>query len=146
MVADGNAAGLRHLAILHTVPAWANGGAGAYAPPQQLGWIREYCRRAALRYIPRGVLDYEIGNEVNLPHPGWPRPTGQAYVRQLLEPCAGGVRSAAQELGAAVNVILGSVVPGRDGPADPARFLTDVYASGGAPLFDTVSVHPTPGR
>jgi hypothetical protein len=142
VVADGNAAGLRHLAILHTVPAWANGGAGAYAPPPQLGLLREYCRRAALRYIPRGVRDYEIGNEVNLPHPGWPRPTGPAYVRQLLEPCAGGVRSAAQELGAAVNVILGSVVPGGDGPAEPARFLTDVYASGGAPLFDTVSVHP----
>jgi hypothetical protein len=49
---------------------------------------------------------------------------------------------AARELGARVNVVLGAVVPGGDGPADPVRFLSDVYAAGGAPLFDTVSVHP----
>jgi hypothetical protein len=141
VVADASAAGLRHLAILHTVPAWANDGAGAYAPPRDLEQLREYCRRTALRYIPRGVLDYEIGNEVNLPHPGW-APTGPAYVRQLLTPCAAGVRSAAQEVRARVNLILGSVVPGGDGLADPVRFLADVYATGAAPYFDTVSVHP----
>ena len=142
VVADANAAGLRHLAILHTVPAWANDGAGAYAPPREPAGQREYCRRTAERYIPRGVRDYEIGNEVNLPHPGWADPTGPAYVRQLLEPCVAGLRSAAKELGAKVNVILGSVVPGGTGPADPVRFLADVYATGGGSLFDTVSVHP----
>jgi hypothetical protein len=141
VVADANAAGLRHLAILHTVPAWANDGAGAYAPPRNLERLREYCRRTAARYIPRGVRDYEIGNEVNLPHPGWARPTGPAYVHDLLEPCVLGVRSAAQELGARINVVLGSVVPG-GGNADPVRFLSDVYATGAGPLFDTVSVHP----
>lgn len=142
VIDDANAEGLRHLAILHTAPAWANGGSGAYAPPRDLGLLREYCRRTAARYIPRGVRDYEIGNEVNLPHPGWVRPTGPAYVRELLEPCAAGVRGAARELGARVNVILGSVVPGGTGLADPVRFLADVYAAGGAGYFDTVSVHP----
>jgi polysaccharide biosynthesis protein PslG len=141
VVDDANAEGLRHLAILHTVPAWANGGAGVYASPEDLELLSEYCRQTALHYIPRGVLDYEVGNEVNLPHPGWD-PTGPAYVEQLLRPCTTGVRSAAQELGAEVNVILGSVVPGGDGPADPVRFLTEVYESGGGSLFDNVSVHP----
>jgi hypothetical protein len=142
VVADAHAEGLRHLAILHTVPAWANNGAGAYAPPRQLVWLREYCRRTAERYIPRGVRDYEIGNEVNLPHPGWTQPTAPAYVRQLLQPCALGVRSAARQAGVRVNVVLGSVVPGGTGPADPVRFLADVYRAGGGPLFDTASVHP----
>ena len=142
VVADAHAEGLRHLAILHTVPAWANDGAGAYAPPRHLGQLGEYCRRTAERYIPRGVRDYEIGNEVNLPHPGWTRPTGPAYVRQLLQPCAAGVRGAARQLGVRVNIVLGSVVPGGTGPADPVRFLEEVYDAGAGPLFDTVSVHP----
>jgi hypothetical protein len=142
VVADATAEGLRYLAILHAAPAWANGAAGAYAPPRDPGRLSEYCRRTAQRYIPRGVLDYEIGNEVNMPHPGSVRPTGAAYVRHLLQPCAAGVRAAARELGARVNLVLGSVVPGPGGPADPLRFLGDVYATGAAPLFDVVSVHP----
>jgi hypothetical protein len=143
VIADANAAGLRHLVILHTVPAWANDGAGNYAPPHDVALVGDFCYRAARRYVPRGVLDYEIGNEVNLPHPGWAAPTGASYVRDLLAPCAGGVRRAAGELGATVNVVLGSLVPtGEGGPAAPSTFLTEIYASGGRGQFDSVALHP----
>jgi hypothetical protein len=143
VIDDVNAAGLRHLIILHTVPAWANGGAGNYAPPWDRSLLDDYCHRAARRYVPLGVLDYEIGNEVNLPHPGWSHPTGRAYVRDLLAPCVAGVRRAAAELRATVNVVLGSLVPTRGtGPTAPSNFLTEIYASGGGAYFDSVALHP----
>lgn len=143
VIADANAAGLRHLVILHTVPAWANDRGGNYAPPRDLSLLGDFCHRAARRYLALGVLDYEIGNEVNLRHPGWSAPTGTSYVRDLLAPCAGGVRRAAGELGATANVVLGSLVPtGGAGRAAPATFLTEIYASGGREHFDSLSLHP----
>jgi hypothetical protein len=142
VIADAGAAGLRHLVILHTVPAWANGGAGNYAPPRDSSLLGDYCHRAARRYLPLGVRDYEIGNEVNLPHPGRTAPTGASYLRDLLAPCATGVRRAAAELGATVNIVLGSLVPGERGRAAPATFLSEIYAGGGRGHFDTASLHP----
>lgn len=141
VIADATAAGLRHLIILHTVPAWANGGAGSYAAPDDLSLVGDYCRRTAAHFIAAGVVDYEIGNEVNLPHPGQNSPTGTSYVRELLAPCATGVRQAAAEAHAKVNILLGSLVPAA-GRADPLTFLSEVYAVGGRPHFDNVSLHP----
>jgi hypothetical protein len=146
VIADANAAGLNFLAILHMVPGWANGGAGEYAPPSDLSLLTEYCYQASRHYIPLGVTNYEIGNEVNLPHPGWSRPTGAAYTGSFLVPCVTGVRRAAGELNATVNIVLGSLVPTDQGAATPATFLADVYANGGQEYFDTASLHPYTGR
>jgi hypothetical protein len=144
VIADATEAGLRHLAILHTVPAWANGGAGNYGPARDPALFGGFCHRAARRYLPLGVHDYELGNEVNLPHPGWDAPTGASYLVEMLVPCATGVRRAAAELGVAVNVMLGSLVPTgpKGGRAEPSAFLAEVYAGGGREHFDSVALHP----
>jgi hypothetical protein len=144
VISDATAAGLRYLVVLHTVPAWANGNSGDYAPPTDVSLFADYCSRVARRYIPHGVTDYEIGNEVNLPHPGWQNPTAAAYVRSYLAPCADAVHRAANELGARVNVMAGGLAPSEwtPGAAPPIEFLADVYRNGGAGRFDSVSWHP----
>ncbi|GAB1646604.1 hypothetical protein [Krasilnikovia sp. MM14-A1259] len=144
VVRDAAAAGLHTLGILHTVPAWANGGAGDHAPPADPGLLTAYCYRTVRHYLPRGVSAYEIGNEVNLPAAGRPRPDATAYTRRFLLPCVEGVRRAAAETGRGVTVVLGSLVP-RGGRNAPARFLGDVYASGGRGAFDAVALHPYTG-
>jgi hypothetical protein len=146
VVADARRAGLRYLAILHTVPGWANRHAGDHAPPADTALVSDYCYRTVRHYLPLGVADYELGNEVNLPHSGWPDPSGARYAKSFLLPCAAGVRRAAAELGMAANVMLGALAPtDATGGTDPARFLTDVYRHGGRGLLDSVSWHPYTG-
>ncbi|HEY7272790.1 MAG TPA: LamG-like jellyroll fold domain-containing protein [Actinoplanes sp.] len=146
VIRDATAAGLNYLAILHTVPGWANGGGGDYAPPGDPARLTDYCYRTTRHYIPLGVTDYQIGNEVNLPHPGWSAPDGATYARRYLVPCVTGLRRAERELKVTVNVVLGSLAP-RDwtGGADPVRFLTAVYRSGGRGYFDSAAWHPYTG-
>jgi hypothetical protein len=108
--------------------------------------VEHYCFQVAHRYIPRGVVAYEIGNEVNLPHPGVPTPDGAQYVRDLFTPCSTGVREAARMLGVPVTIILGSLAPtDATGGAEPLAFLGDVYAAGVARSFDAVAWHPYGG-
>jgi hypothetical protein len=143
VVTDARAAGLRFLAVLHTVPGWANRDAGDYAPPDDTALENRYCYRTARHYIPFGVTDYEIGNEVNLFHPGWPAPDGAAYTRMFLAPCASGVRRAARELGAGVSVLFGALAPdGGSGGTDPIAFLARAYAAGARGRFDALAWHP----
>lgn len=144
VIRDATAAGLRTLGILHTVPAWANGGAGDHAVPADATLLTAYCYRTVRHYLPLGVSAYEIGNEVNLPAAGRARPDAAAYTRRILLPCVEGVRRAAAETGRDVTVILGSLVP-TEGRAEPARFLQDVYAAGGRGAFDAVALHPYTG-
>jgi hypothetical protein len=145
VVRDAKAAGLRGLGILHTTPKWANGGAGDHAPPADPALLTEYCHRTVRHYLPLGVTAFEIGNEVNLPGAGRPRPDGAAYTRQVLLPCVAGVRRAADEAGIDATVILGSLVPTDRGRTVPELFLADVYAAGGRGHFDAVSLHPYTG-
>jgi hypothetical protein len=146
VVRDATTAGLNYLAILHTVPAWANGGGGDYAPPADPVRLTNYCYRTVRHYVPFGVTDYQIGNEVNLIHPGWPVPDGATYTHRYLVPCVSGVRRAERELKTTVNVVLGSLAPPEwTGGADPVRFLTGVYRSGGHGYFDSASWHPYTG-
>jgi polysaccharide biosynthesis protein PslG len=145
VVRDAAAAGLTTLGILHTVPAWANGAAGDYAPASDPASLTEYCDRTAGHYLRLGVTAYEIGNEINLPAPGRPRPDGVAYTKLTLLPCVDGVRRAAARTGVRATVILGSLVPTDRDRAVPVTFLTDVYAAGGRGHFDAVALHPYTG-
>lgn len=145
VVRDAKAAGLHSLGILHTVPAWANDGAGDHAPPADPALLTEYCYRTAEHYLPLGVTAYEIGNEVNLPGAGRPRPDGAGYTRRVLLPCVAGVRRAAERTGIRATVLLGSLVPTDQDRAVPETFLTDVYAAGGRGHFDAVALHPYTG-
>lgn len=141
-VADAHAAGLKYLAILHMVPGWANGNRGNYHPPTNMALLTDYCYRVTRRYLPQGVNEYEIGNEVNLPHDGWTT-TGRYYVDNLLRPCVSGVRRAARELNRPVTILLGALAPHECCDGTPATtYLTDVYNAGGAGLFNLLSWHP----
>ncbi|WP_127501890.1 beta-galactosidase [Actinoplanes solisilvae] len=146
VIADANASGLRYLAILHTVPGWANNNVGDYGPARDTSLLTNYCYRTAKRYIPMGVTDYEIGNEVNLPHPGLMTPDGASYARDTLVPCVAGVRKAAAELGTKASVVFGALAPTEwTGGADAFQFLTDAYANGAKGLVDALGWHPYTG-
>lgn len=142
IVSDSQAAGLQFLGILHMVPSWANGNRGVYAPPSNMALMTNYCYRVVQRYLPRGVTQYEVGNEVNLPHPGWTI-TGRYYVANLLNPCVTGIRRAATEAARSVTILGATMAPPECcAGANPVTFLTDVYAAGGAGQFDVLSWHP----
>lgn len=146
VIADANANGLRYLAILHTVPGWANNNVGDYGPALDTSLLTNYCYQTAKRYIPMGVTDYEVGNEVNLPHPGLATPNGAAYTRDTLVPCVAGVRKAATELSAKVTIVFGALAPTEwTGGADAFQFLTDAYANGAKGLVDAIGWHPYTG-
>jgi hypothetical protein len=146
VVADAKANGMRYLAILHTVPNWANGGAGDYGMPSDVSLVTNYCYQTARHYIPMGVTEYEIGNEINLPHPGWQNPSGAVYTQKFLAPCVSGLRRAATELNARPTIIFGSLAPTEwTGGTNQATFLTDAYNNGAQGLFDAMAWHPYTG-
>jgi polysaccharide biosynthesis protein PslG len=145
VLTDMQANGLKYLAILHTVPGWANGNAGEAAPPTNLALETEYCYQTVKHFLPRGVKDYEIGNEVNYVHPGWV-PTGANYATKFLIPCVSGARRAAAELGLPVNLMFGSMAPGGGvGGQEPLSFLADAYAAGARGQTDSIAFHPYGG-
>jgi polysaccharide biosynthesis protein PslG len=146
VIQDATDAGLKCLAILHTTPAWANAGRGSrgnYAPPADLALVEDYCYQVVKRYLPRGVTEYEIGNEVNLDHPGWV-PIASYYAANLLTPGARGVRRASREAARNVTILLGALAPVFGLGADPVAFLRDLYTYYGQyrARFDVVSYHP----
>ena len=138
---------LKYLAILHTVPAWANGNTGDYGKPTNMALLTDYCYQTVKRYLPRGVNVYEIGNEVNYAHHGW-NATGANYARNFLIPCVSGARRAATEVGLPVNLMFGSMAPGT-GPGangqEPVAFLTEAYANGARGLTTSLAYHPYGG-
>ena len=146
VLADMRARDLKYLAILHTVPAWANGGRGEHASPINLAWLTEYCYRTVKHFRPRGVVDYEIGNEVNYAQSGW-TPRGAHYARKLLIPCVSGARRAAADLGMPVNLMFGSLAPGAGvgGGQEAVAFLAEAYANGARRQTDSLAFHPYGG-
>jgi hypothetical protein len=146
VLADMQARNMKYLAILHTVPAWANGSAGDAVAPANLALLTEYCYQTVKRYLPRGVVDYEIGNEVNYAQDGL-IPTGAQYARQFLVPCVSGARRAATELGLPVNLMFGSLAPGAGvgGGQEAVAFLTEAYANGAGGQTDSLGFHPYGG-
>jgi hypothetical protein len=146
VLADMNTNNLKYLAILHTVPAWANGGTGDAVPATNLALMTEYCYQTVKHFRPRGVVDYELGNEVNYAQDGW-IPTGASYAKKYLIPCVAGARRAATELGQPVNLMFGSMAPGAGvgGGQEAVAFLTEAYANGAAGLTDSLGFHPYGG-
>ncbi|MFC7527330.1 cellulase family glycosylhydrolase [Actinoplanes sp. GCM10030250] len=145
VIADTKANNMRYLAVLHTVPSWANGNVGDYGMPSDLSLMTNYCYQTAKHYIPMGVTEYEIGNEINLPHPGWAT-SGATYAKSYLTPCVTGLRKAQAELGAKITIVFGSVAPTEwTGGTDPATFIKDAYANGAKGKFDAMGWHPYSG-
>lgn len=138
--------GLKVLPIIHSVPPWANGGLGNYAPPSPLSLWTTFAYQAALRYIPRGLTTWEVGNEPNLDHAGW-TVDGGYYVVNMLVPIVAGLRQAAAELGTPIQIIFGSLSPTKDNPAtaNVTNFVTAAYNAGAQSQFDLMGVHPYTG-
>jgi hypothetical protein len=145
VLADLRNNNLKYLAVLGGVPDWANGHTGEWTPPASLALLNRYCYQTVKHFLPRGVADYEIGNEVNYIHRGW-NATGGTYVRKFLVPCATGARRAAAELGRPVNLMFGSMAPGTGvARREPVAFLTEAYANGARGLTDSLAFHPYGG-
>ena len=145
VLADLRNNNLKLLAILHTVPGWANGNTGEWTPPTDLRLMTNYCYRTVRHFLPRGVVDYEIGNEVNYAHRGW-NGAGSTYARKFLIPCATGARRAAAEVGRPVNLMFGSMAAGAGVSwREPVAFLTEAYAHGARGRTDSLAFHPYGG-
>jgi hypothetical protein len=145
VVNDAKANGMRYLGILHTVPTWANGNLGDYVPPSDLALLTNYCYLTVKHYLPMGVREYEIGNEINLPHNGITF-DGATYVDKFLKPCVAGIRRAETELGAKATILFGSLAPiDWTGGSAPLKFFTDAYARGAKGTFDALAWHPYTG-
>ncbi len=140
---------LNVLVILGAIPGWANGNGGWAKPATDPAKYQKYCREVAKRYLPKGVTAYQIGNEVNLVHPGW-APDGGDYYTNFVLPGATGVWEGAVATALDYNVVLGSLAPNTwslSSP-DPVDFLEDFYLT--APsnkrwLWGSLAYHPYVG-
>ena len=147
VLADMTRNHLKYLAILHTVPAWANGHRGDEASPSNLGLVTQYCYQTIKHFRPRGVVNYEIGNEVNYTAPGWV-PRGAHYARKPADPVR--QRRPARVPGAGPagqpDVRLADGGPGGDGGGqEPVAFLKEAYANGARGMTSSLSFHPYGG-
>lgn len=134
--------GMKVLALPAYTPDWARPAGGtSYTPPADPAAFAAFTAAAAARYVPQGVLHYEIWNEPNL-HNFWaPKPDVAGYARLLIASSAA-IRAAAP----GAVVLSGGLSPASnaaDGSQiDPVTFLTQLYALGAGPAFDAVGIHP----
>jgi hypothetical protein len=130
--------GLSVLALPTYTPGWARpGGSSAKHPPTNPQDFANFVRAAAERYVPRGVLVWEIWNEPNVPQ-FWTHPDPVAYTA-LLRASADALRSVSPGL----TVLTGGTAP-TDGSygIPPPTFIKRLYAAGAAASFDAVAIHP----
>lgn len=114
-----------------------------FLPPKDPADFRAFCYALGKRYIPHGVTAWELGNEPNHSRFWQPRPSAKEYVELYLKPGAEGLRQAANELGAEVTILGGSMAPAsREEEMSPDAFLRAVYEFGGGPFMDAVAHHP----
>jgi len=124
------ARGLHVYASLAAPPAWANAGQHRDAPTRPDEW-REFCRRVAERYdghhdLPR-IDHLGVWNEPD--HEMFFSGTVDEYVRDVLRPCADGIRA-----GNPQAKVLGPDL------AHDREFLADVLEQA-ADVFDIVTLH-----
>lgn len=143
VVTDIQSAGCGVIAVLHAVPDWANGGTGPYGMPTDSTLMQNYAYRTAKHYLPRGVTNFQIGNEVNGSKPNW-TPTGTYYTSKMFAPIFDGIHQATHDLGIPATIFFGSLVP--DG-ATPSTFVSTSYTSMAQKYhFDTMTFHPYCGN
>jgi hypothetical protein len=130
--------GLSVLALPTYTPGWARpGGSTAKHPPSNPQDFANFVRTAAQRYVPRGVLVWEIWNEPNVPQ-FWTHPDPVAYTA-VLRAGADALRSVSP----GVTVLTGGTAP-TDGSygISPPTFIKRLYEAGAAGSFDAVAIHP----
>lgn len=120
------------LVILGSVPGWANGNGGYGKPATNLADYQNYCYQVAYRYLIKGVNTYQIGNEINLPHPGWSENSSDYYLKFMV-PGSTGVQQASIARNIGYNVVMGSLAPNTWFPSSPHpnTFLGGIYTAAG---------------
>lgn len=138
-------AGMRVLPIAGSAPRWLDGGVGP-STPEAFAAYAKFLTAAVERYRSRGIRTWEIWNEPNLSGFWPPEPDPVAYAH-LLQAAYAAIRAADPE----AVVLFGGLSPVPEMSAEEsgslklvpaARFLSDVYANGGAGSFDALSFHP----
>lgn len=142
VVGQARARGLSVLALPTYTPEWARpAGTGSHHAPDDPARFAAFVAAAAERFVPQGVLHYEVWNEPNLPQFWEPRADPAAYVT-LLRLTAERVRAVAPQ----AVLLSGGLAPAADdevrGSVDPRTFVQRMYALGAAAWFDALAIHP----
>lgn len=132
IVNAASARGMKILALPNGVPAWAGN------PPNNYNAVYTFMYQLGLRYIPKGVTEWEMWNELNLA----PGITGDVYANKFLKPAADGIRAAANSLGKQVTVVSCGMAASVTQATLASVFLTAIYNAGGKNYFDAVGFHP----
>jgi hypothetical protein len=133
---------LKLLARIDRQPFWSQGpGADLYlnGPPKDLVDFQDFCFVLADRYRGR-IHAYQVWNEPNLSREWGEREPNAAEYVGLLKACYTGIKAADPD---AIVISAGLAPTGIDLPdAIPdERFLTEVYAAGGARYFDVLGLN-----
>jgi hypothetical protein len=113
-------------------------GSGVVDDSNRVAFAR-YCRQVVNRYVPMGVLCYEIWNEPNIPIFWDPQPDAEEYARLLktVYPVLKEEHPEIHVLGCATSPAEGDEPPF----IDWLTFLHGVKRAGGLDYLDAVSVH-----
>jgi hypothetical protein len=141
------ARGITPLAVLTTTPTWARpaGCTVEICEPASAAQFAAFGAKAAARYGPMGLHDWEIWNEPNAAQFYRPAPSATHYAALLRA-----VSPAIKGADPAATIITGGLAPaaevrdgsGRATKVAPLTFLSQVYAAGAGPSFDAVGWHP----
>lgn len=140
---------LKVLVILGATPGWANGSGGYGKPATNAADYQNYCRQVAYRYLAKGVTAYQVGNEINLPHPGWTQNAAD-YYNGFMVPASAGLQQAAVDRSTACQVVMGSLAPNTWSTSPhPHDFLVGIYQAAGGNAtgngkwrWNALSYHP----
>jgi hypothetical protein len=125
------ARGMRLTMTVIETPSWANGGAGAFAPPTDVQDYARFVGMLAGRYAGRSGMVYEIWNEPNDVHFWTTGPDVAAYTAMLKASFA-----AIKQADPDATVLGGSILD------NDLAFLRGIYANGGGGSFNALSIHP----
>jgi hypothetical protein len=141
MVLGARARGLDVLAVPAYAPAWASGLDELHGAPADPADFGRFVAAAARRYVPAGVVAWEIWNEPNVASFWKPAPDPEAYVAVLRAGAA-----AVREVAADATVLTGGLAPAADREDGSSiaidTFIEGMYAAGAAGSFDAVAIHP----
>lgn len=141
VVTGAIARGLKCLLIIGTIPSWARpaGAAETYGIVDATARSRynTFCTAVVNRYVPQGVLDYELWNEPNHP-PFWTTPNAGLYTQMVQ-----GAYSAIKTARPTAKVHLGGTAwtDTASGGILTANWYTQLYANGIKGSFDYATQH-----
>jgi Cellulase (glycosyl hydrolase family 5). len=130
------ARGMRAVITVIETPAWANGGAGKFAPPTNPADYAHFMGLLAQHTAARSGMVWEIWNEPNDSH-FWTTGPNPAQYAAMLKAAYAAVKANDSN----ATVLGGSIV------FNDLPFLRGMYSAGAGNSFDALAIHPyTAGR